>query len=175
VCVVHNSIYILVQHTAARCSTLQHTHAGTAVRVVRNNTYILVQHTTIHYTTLQCTATQHTTLQRSATHCNTQQHTLTGIAVCVVRNFFEFHILVQRHIATLDLQNLPPMGWLRLVGSLKSIVSFAEYRLFYRALLQKRPIIWRGLLIVATPYVCTCIHVHMWACVYVRVYACVHA
>jgi len=33
------------------------------------------------------------------------------------------------------------MGWLRLVGSLKLYVSFAEYSLFYRALLQKRPII----------------------------------
>ena len=44
------------------------------------------------------------------------------------------------------------MGWLRLVGSFKSHVSFAEYSLFYRALLQKRPIIWRSLLIVATPY-----------------------
>jgi len=44
------------------------------------------------------------------------------------------------------------MGWLRLVDSLTSKVSFAEYRLFYRALLQKRPIIWRSLLIVATPY-----------------------
>ena len=43
------------------------------------------------------------------------------------------------------------MGWLRLVGSLKSYVSFAEYRLFYRALLPKRPIILRSLLIVATP------------------------
>ena len=30
-------------------------------------------------------------------------------------------------------------------------VSCAEYRLFYWALLQKRPIIWRSLLIVATP------------------------
>jgi len=46
-----------------------------------------------------------------------------------------------------------PMGWLRLVGSLKLQVSFAEYRLFYRALLQKRPVILRSLLIVATPYV----------------------
>jgi len=27
------------------------------------------------------------------------------------------------------------MGWLRLVGSLKPQVSFAEYRLFYRSLL----------------------------------------
>jgi len=44
------------------------------------------------------------------------------------------------------------MGWLRLVGSLKLQVSFAEFRLFYRALLQKRPIILRSLQIVATPY-----------------------
>ena len=43
------------------------------------------------------------------------------------------------------------MGWLRSVGSIKLQVSFAEYRLFYRALLQKRPIILRSLLIVATP------------------------
>jgi len=36
-------------------------------------------------------------------------------------------------------------------GSLKSHFSFAEYRLFYRALLQKRPTILMSLLIVATP------------------------
>jgi len=47
------------------------------------------------------------------------------------------------------------MGWLRLVGSLKVQVSFAEYRLFCRALLRKRPIILRSLLIVATPYLHT--------------------
>ena len=46
----------------------------------------------------------------------------------------------------------PGMGWLRLVGSLKLQVSFAEYSLFYRALLQKRPINLRSLLIKATPY-----------------------
>jgi len=48
------------------------------------------------------------------------------------------------------------MGWLRLVGSSKLDVSFAEYRLFYRALLQKRPIILRSLLMVATAY-----HTHL--------------
>jgi len=42
------------------------------------------------------------------------------------------------------------MGWLRMVGSLKLYVSFAEYRLFYMAPLQKRPIISRRLRIVAT-------------------------
>ena len=44
------------------------------------------------------------------------------------------------------------MGWLRSVGSIKWQVSFAEYRLFYRALLQKRPIILSILLTKATPY-----------------------
>jgi len=44
------------------------------------------------------------------------------------------------------------MGWLQLVGSFKLRVSFAEYRHFNRALLQKRPMIVRSLLIVATPY-----------------------
>jgi len=43
------------------------------------------------------------------------------------------------------------MGWLRLVGSLKLFVSFAKepYKRDYT--LQKRPIILRSLLIVATP------------------------
>ena len=44
------------------------------------------------------------------------------------------------------------MGWLRRVGSLKIQVSFAEYPLFYRALLQKRPIILRRLPAEATQY-----------------------
>jgi len=52
------------------------------------------------------------------------------------------------------------MGWLRLVGSLKWQVSFAEYRLFYRALLQKRPMILRSLLIVATLYDISTWHIH---------------
>jgi len=44
------------------------------------------------------------------------------------------------------------MGWLRSVGSIKWQVSFEEYRLFHRALLQKRPIILSILLTKATPY-----------------------
>jgi len=48
------------------------------------------------------------------------------------------------------------MGWLRLVGSFKLKVSFAECSLFYTALLQKSPIILRCLLIVATPYQAAC-------------------
>ena len=44
------------------------------------------------------------------------------------------------------------MGWLRLVGSIKLYVSFAEYCLFNRALLQKRRMILSILLTEATPY-----------------------
>jgi len=50
------------------------------------------------------------------------------------------------------------MGWLRSVGFLKLQVSFAEYHLFYRALLQKRPTILKSLLIVATPYYDSYVH-----------------
>ena len=44
------------------------------------------------------------------------------------------------------------MGWLRLVGALKVQVSFAKEPYKRDDILQKRPIILRRLLIVATPY-----------------------
>jgi len=52
------------------------------------------------------------------------------------------------------LQHTPQhtMEWLRLVGSFKLQVSFAEYSLFYRALLRKRRVILRSLQIEATSY-----------------------
>ena len=89
------------------------------------------------------------------------------------------------------------MGWLRLIGSNKLQVSFAEYSLFYRALLQKRPLFVSILLtserdIVHTylvfscevlfaalmiAYVCVCVSVMPGVCVCVcvclRVFVCV--
>jgi len=50
-------------------------------------------------------------------------------------------------------------SWARLVYGMKGkwYDSFAEFGLFYRALLQKRPTLLRSLLIVATPYIqCAC-------------------
>jgi len=44
------------------------------------------------------------------------------------------------------------MGWLRLVGSLNLYVCFAEYGLFCRALLRKRPTILRSLLVRALKF-----------------------
>ena len=58
---------------------------------------------------------------------------------------------IRRHLRRTT-PSTSPMGWLRSVESIKLWVSFAEYRLFYRALLQKRPIILSILLTVATPY-----------------------
>jgi len=46
------------------------------------------------------------------------------------------------------------IGCLQLVGSLKLQVAFAECSLFYRALVQKRTIILRSLLIVGTSCIC---------------------
>ena len=76
------------------------------------------------------------------------------------------------------------MGWLRLVGSLNVQVSFAEYSLFHRAFLQKRPITLRSLRIVANPHTkrpmsdkergncrpaCVCVYVYVYVCVCVCV------
>ena len=47
------------------------------------------------------------------------------------------------------------IGWLWLVCSIKTQVSFAEYSLFYRAFLQKRPAFLGSLLILATSYYTT--------------------
>jgi len=67
------------------------------------------------------------------------------------------------------------MGWLRVVGWLKLQVSFAKYRLFYRALLQKRPVFLRSLLIVATPYMYSYVYTLMCVCMsyfWLFVYVC---
>jgi len=56
-----------------------------------------------------------------------------------------------------------------MISRLLSIIGlFANYRLFYRALLQKRPMILRSLLIVATPY-------SQHACMLVNKYVCLCA
>jgi len=50
------------------------------------------------------------------------------------------------------LDHLVTMRLLWSVGSIQLQVSFAEYRLFYRALLQKRPMILSITLTEATPH-----------------------
>ena len=64
-----------------------------------------------------------------------------------------------------SLQSDVSMGWLWSVGSIQLQVTFAEYRLFYRALLQKRPIISSILLNKTTPYTHPCHHFSLTKCV----------
>ena len=52
----------------------------------------------------------------------------------------------------------PNMGWLRSVGLIELYASFAEYPLFYRSLLQKRPIILSILVTKATQQMYTAKH-----------------
>ena len=70
------------------------------------------------------------------------------------------------------------MGWLRLVGPLKLQVSFAKEPYKTDDILQKRPIIIRSLLIIATKYIpqvptCLCVCAYVCACMYLCVCVCV--
>jgi len=64
------------------------------------------------------------------------------------------------------------MGWLRLVGSFKAYVSFAKEPYKRDDILQKRPIILRRLLIVATPYLLEKTYIHTQK--YKQTHACTH-
>jgi len=82
--------------------------------------------------------------------CSALQHVA---SCCSVLQCTDTHSLTHTYTQELPLlRTIHDMGWLRLVGSLRLWVSFAEYSLFYRALLQTRPIILRSLLIVTTQF-----------------------
>jgi len=87
------------------------------------------------------------TLQHNATHCNTLHY--------ISKNNPIFNIFTStvEYVPAHWYAFCAAMGWLRLVGSIKLYVSYAQYSRFYKALLQRRPIILRSLLIAATPYV----------------------
>jgi len=151
-----------LQHTATYCNILQHivSHCNT------------LQHTATHCKTQESFSDKRTLLQQidfHATHCNTLQHAATHQSPFSITEPFWVWVFFMMHIAhtathcnTLQHNKIPffdwrasfqqGMGWLWLVGSLKLQFSFAEYRLFHRALLQKRPTILWSLLHVATKY-----------------------
>jgi hypothetical protein len=86
-------------------------------------------------------------------HCYTLRLSILTLYIHILFTFWHSVFSVYDIISdTLYTVSIDTMGWLRLVGSLKLQVSFAEYNLFYRALLQKRPIISRSLLIEVTQY-----------------------
>ena len=60
-------------------------------------------------------------------HLQAYIYTPTQPGMCVTHTHTYIHVCV--------------MGWLRSVGSIKLQVFVAEYSVFYRALLQKRPVI----------------------------------
>jgi len=70
----------------------------------------------------------------------------------VTSSFYHAQIVIISCFVSLHIT----MGWLPLVGSLKLQVSFAKEPYKRDDILQKRPIILRSLLIVATPYVFLC-------------------
>jgi len=169
----------MLQHTATHCNTYKLTRCNTLQHAVTHgNTR---QHTATHGSThgSTCTLTCCNTLQHTATHSNTLQHTdphiyslaqvpkkgafttwneglaRTGVCVhvrvCVCIYTSGVHTRNGHDETGFTTSCSSRMGWLRYLGSLKLYVSFAEYHLFNRALLQKTPIILRSLLIVATP------------------------
>jgi len=136
--------YLVIQqiHTHTRTDTHTHTRTDTHTRIHT--------HTHTHTHTHVITHVHHVyhlsqIAQRSHNSCLSSVSHITAVSC-------------QYHIISV-ISQLTSMGWLRLVSSLKLQVSFAEHRLFYRALLQKRPVILRSLLVVAAPYVYRVYHV----------------
>ena len=82
---------------------------------------------------------------------NPHTHISTGLYIHAKYTYTNVHVYICMYVIHAFSCMGMCMGWLRLVGSLKLQVSFAEYSLFYRALLQKRPIILRSLIVGATP------------------------
>ena len=107
-----------------------------------------------------------TNIQKAVTICM-----YTPICMCI-------HIYMKIYVCTYiqEAEALIDMGQLRLVGSIKVQVFWAEYRLFHRALLQKRPMTLRSLLIVATPYIkktmTICVYTPIYIYIYIYVYIC---
>jgi len=119
---------------------------------------------------LQHTATLYNSLQLTATHCNSLQHTATaGVLLSIQQQttidynhcnilqhwvYCPIHCNTLQHTATHCKSSwvaLYAMRWLWWVCSLKWWVSFAKEPYKTDDILQKRPMILRRLLIVATP------------------------
>jgi len=87
--------------------------------------------------------------------------------------YVQIHITIFKKIKHINIYTSlrVNMGWLRLVGSLKLWVSFVKEPYKRDYVLQKRPIILRSLIIVATPYVyphtCVSKYIHVYAYIYI--------
>jgi len=161
-----------LQNTATHCNTLQHTATHCKSTVVQSAAAVLASQAGSWFWHVQ-----RPTGWSKATGTNSQKsarywiyHTLLNLLYTIAieltfkkKSCKRSHRMIQGHWHTLSKDNLPldlqrkfskssdNSDCTQLVGSLKLHVSFTEYRLFSRALLQKRPIMLRSLLIIATP------------------------
>ena len=72
--------------------------------------------------------------------------------MCVFIHTYVHSMYTHTHVGCIHSGGM--MGWLKIVGSLQLYVSFAKEPYKRDDILQKRPIILRSLLIIATPYAC---------------------
>jgi len=131
-----------LQHIATQRNTLKHSfcEVGPYPTVTNCNT---LQHNATRCNTLQHTATHCNTLQHSATRCTTLQHTAT-----------HSRIEADAAISSSDQRHLRWGVWVRgwaparvmhqVSERTATLIAFAKYGLFYRALLQKRHVILRS-------------------------------
>ena len=111
-------------------------------------------------------------LNHSVWHTYLLAYIQTHIRACIHANIHMYihvflhtysHIYIQTYKNTCK-YSFMHMGWPRLVGSIKLQFSFAEYSLFYRSLVQKRPIIVSIPLTEATSYMHSFMHTYIHTC-----------
>ena len=135
----HYHIDILCYSTVTQALMLQHCRPEVTALSYR---YITLQHCHIdilYYSTVtQALMLQHCHIGTSPlSYC----HVFSTVACLELQYCHIFSTVVCLELMLQHKFEARNMGWLRLVGSIKLQVSFAEYCLFYRVLLQKRPII----------------------------------
>ena len=131
-------IYNIQTLTCTHIYTHKHTHAHT-------HTHSPFRNVSSSLKVRQQTCLVRANMSYTSAHASTTRH---------YQTLHSPHTHAHTHILLLKSQPATQvlcMGWLRSVGSIRLQVSFAEYRLFYRALLQKRPVILSILLVEATP------------------------
>ena len=143
----------VLQCVAVRCSVLQCVAVCSSVLQCVAMCCSILQCVAVCCSLLQCVAVccNVCAVCCSVLQCAKTQARATAVCVIVLQCVAVTHCnthLQQAHM----MYRLYRMGWLRSVGSIKLYVSFAEYWLLNRALLQKRPVVLSILLIEATKF-----------------------
>ena len=142
----------LLWHTHTHTHTYTHTHTHKHTHGRKRHCHeplplLLSRASTVTHTHshshAHATAMPRTLAARAVKGIYSDTHTLTHTWM---------HIQTRTHAKAMPRTLAASMGWLRLVGSIKLQVSFAKESYKRDYILQKRPIIFRSLLIVATPH-----------------------